>query len=164
MSTIGDLASTIYDNEIGYETGSSRASEVSLVSGWLLGHLGELNNYIYTCFSGENPTNLGLEEQAIITEMYLSNYNRKAHRTVLRGIDGTTASADWHVIREGDSMIQKSNKNQTAQSYHSAYKSAEERLGRLVYAYNLYGARPSQVAGTDAPISGSSTTLDGYYN
>jgi len=163
MSTVGNLAINIYDNEIGYESGSSRDSEISLISGWLLGHMGELNNHIYTCFSGESPTSFNLEEQAIMTEMYLSHYNRKAHRTVLRGIDGTTSAADWHVIREGDSMIQKSNKNLTAKSYMEAYRAAEEKLGRLVHSYNMYGSRPSQVVGEDAPITGGSN-LNDYYN
>ena len=80
MSTIGTLATTIYDNEIGFETGDARDVEISLVSGWLLGHLGELNTHIFTCFSGEDPTNLKLEEQNILSEMYLSNYYRKSQK------------------------------------------------------------------------------------
>ena len=164
MSKIGTLATTIYDNEIGFETGVDRQAEISLVSGWLLGHLGELNTLIFTCFSGESPEGFNLEEQSLMTQMYISDFSRKSHRRVLRGIDGSVSSADWQTIKEGDSTITKSNKNATAQNYHSAYLAAEEKLGQLVYAYNLYGAKPSQVAGKDAPISGSSTTnLDSYY-
>lgn len=166
MSKIGTLATTIYDNEIGFETGDARAVEISLVSGWLLGHLGELNTRIYTCLSGENPTDLNLEEQNILGEMYLSNYYRKSQRKVLRGIDGSASTADWQSIREGDSMITKSNRNATAQNYHQAYLASEEKLGKLVNAYNLYGAKPSQVAGKDAPITGQydSPGLNDYYN
>lgn len=164
MSTIGTLATNIYDNEIGFETGAARDVEISLVSGWLLGHLGELNTHIFTCFSGENPTDLKLEEQNILTEMYLCNYYRKSQRAVLRGIDGSAGSADWQTIREGDSMITKSNRNATAQNYHQAYLASAEKLKDLIYSYNLYGAKPSQVAGKDAPITGSSSeSLDNYY-
>jgi hypothetical protein len=108
-----------------------------------------------------------LEEQTILGEMYLSSYYRKKQRTVLRGIDGSVAgSADWQTIKEGDSMIAKSNRNATAQNYHQAHLASEEKLGKLVNAYNLYGANPSQVAGKDAPITGQydSPGLNDYYN
>lgn len=151
-TNLGNLALSIYDQELGFEDhGEHREREVGLISGWLEGHLGELNTLIYTQFSGSNPTGLNLEEQSILKELYVSEYNRKAQRNVLRGIDGSNGGSDFQVIREGDSMIQKSNKNVTARSYHDAYLSSQSRLKDLVYAYNLYGAKPNQVAGNDAP-------------
>jgi len=151
-TNLGSLALNIYDQELGFEDhGEHRVREVGLISGWLEGHLGELNNLIYTQFSGSNPSGLNLEEQAILREMYISQYNRKSHRTVLRGIDGTNGGSDFQVIKEGDSMIQKSNKTVIAKSYQEAYLASQERLKDLVYAYNLYGAKPNQVAGDDAP-------------
>ena len=164
-TTLGVLATKIYDEEIGFHTsGSARTTEIGLLANWLEGHLGELNNLIYTQFSGYDPEGFNLEEQAIIRELYLSEYNRKAHRRVLRGIDGSDGSPDFQVIREGDSMIQKSNKNVTAKSYREAYLDSQERVKTLVYAYNLYGAKPSQVSGGDAPASGQSPSVDAYYN
>jgi hypothetical protein len=160
---LGTLATKIYDEEIGFETGNARIAEVGLIANWLEGHLGELNNLIFTSFSGYNPSGFNLEEQSIIRELYLSEYNRKAHRRVLRGIDGTNGSPDFQVIREGDSMIQRSNKNVTAKSYREAYLDSQERVKDLVYAYNLYGAKPSQVYGADAPATGQNPSLDGYY-
>jgi len=82
----------------------------------------------------------------------------------LRGIDGSDGSPDFQVIREGDSMIQKSNKNVTAKSYREAYLDSQERVKNLVYAYNLYGAKPSQVYGADAPDTTQNTGINGYYN
>jgi hypothetical protein len=162
---LGTLATKIYDEEIGFHTsGSARITEIGLLANWLEGHLGELNNLIYTQFSGYDPEGFNLEEQAIIRELYLSEYNRKAHRRVLRGIDGSDGSPDFQVIREGDSMIQKSNKNVTAKSYREAYLDSQERVKTLVYAYNLYGARPNQVSGGDAPVSGESPSIDAYYS
>lgn len=164
-TNIGHLAVEIYDQEFGFEShGEARETEIGLISGWLEGHLGELNNLIYTQFSGNNPAGLNLEEQSILKEMYIGEYNRKAHRRVLRGIDGSDGSPDFQVIREGDSMIQKSNKNITAKSYQEAYISSQSKLKDLVYAYNLYGAKPNQVSGGDAPASGQSPSLDTYYN
>jgi len=162
---LGVLATKIYDEEIGFHTsGSARTTEIGLIANWLEGHLGELNNLIFTSFSGYNPEAFNLEEQSIIRELYLSEYNRKSHRRVLRGIDGSDGSPDFQVIREGDSMIQKSNKNVTAKSYREAYLDSQARVKDLVYAYNLYGAKPSQVYGADAPSTGQNPSLDGYYN
>ena len=162
---LGVLATKIYDEEIGFHTsGSARTTEIGLIANWLEGHLGELNNLIFTSFSGYSPESFNLEEQSIIRELYLSEYNRKAHRRVLRGIDGSDGSPDFQVIREGDSMIQKSNKNVTAKSYREAYLDSQERVKSLVYAYNLYGAKPSQVYGADAPDTTQNTGINGYYN
>jgi len=162
---LGVLATKIYDEEIGFLTsGPERITEIGLIANWLEGHLGELNNLIFTQFKGYDPEQFNIEEQAIIREMYLSEYNRKAHRRVLRGIDGSGGTEDFQMIREGDSMIQKSNKNITAKSYRDAYLDSQERIKVLVHAYNLYGAKPSQVAGADAPVSGQSPSVDSYYN
>lgn len=161
---LNQLASKIYDEEIGlYISGEKRNTEISLITDWIEGHLGELNNLIFTSFSGYNPENFNLEEQSIMRELYLSEYNRKAQRQVLRGIDGSNGAPDFQVIKEGDSMIQKSNKNVTAKSYREAYLDSQERVKRLVHAYNLYGAKPSQVYGNDAPATGESSNLNGYY-
>jgi hypothetical protein len=54
-------------------------------------------------------------------------------------------------------MIQKSNKNVTAKSYHDAYLASQGRMKELVYAYNLYGAKPNQVFGDDAPATGQAS-------
>jgi len=162
MSKIGELAVSIYDNEIGFETGSARSTQVSLISGWLLSRMGELNTVLYSSFSGDNPSNWNLEEQSIMTQMYLVDYNWKAQRRVLRGIDGSTEDADFEVIREGDSMIRKSNKNATAKAYRDAALDAKDQLSQLIYAYNLYQAKPNQVVGKDAPAS-TGSNLDGYY-
>lgn len=161
---LNQLATKIYDEEIGFEiSGEKRNTEINLITNWLEGHLGELNNLIFTSFSGYSPDRFNLEEQAILRELYLSEYNRKAQRQVLRGIDGSNGTPDFQVIKEGDSMIQKSNKNVTAKSYREAYLDSQERVKSLVYAYNLYGAKPSQVYGEDAPATGQNPNIDRYY-
>ena len=173
MTKIGDLATEIYDYEFGYETGDARITEISLVSGWLYGHLGELNTYIFTCFSGENPNKFDLEAQAILKEMYICEWYRKEHRNQLRGVGSsstteTSVSNDWEVIREGDSMIKRktSAKGETSKvvkNYQDAIDASTQRFKDLVYAYNLYGANPSQVVGKDSPIK-TDSDLDNYYD
>lgn len=164
-TNLGKLAVDIYDQEIGFhEHGESRNKEIGLISGWLEGHLGELNNLIYTSFSGQNPEAFNLEEQGILREMYLSEYNRKAHRRVLRGIDGSDGSPDFRMIKEGDSVIQRSDKNATAKNYQQAYEASRERVKELVASYNIYGAKPNQVVGKDSPATGRYPGVDGYYS
>lgn len=160
-TNLGKLAVSIYDQDIGEEAhGEARNKEIGLISGWLEGHLGELNNLIYTSFSGNNPEGLNLEEQSIMREMYISDYNRKAQRKVL---NGSANGSDFLVIKEGDSMIQKPNQNLIAKSFQDAYDSSQDRLKDLVYSYNLYGAKPNQVYGADATSTGQSPSLDSYY-
>ena len=60
---LGVVATKIYDEEIGFHvSGNARTIEIGLIANWLEGHLGELNNLIYTSFSGYNPENFNLEE------------------------------------------------------------------------------------------------------
>ena len=67
---LNQLATKIYDEEIGFEvSGEKRDTEVNLITNWLEGHLGELNNLIFTSFSGYNPEGFNLEEQAILREL-----------------------------------------------------------------------------------------------
>ena len=49
MSNIGDLANSIYINEF-----DSTGVTVDAISGWLENNIGQLNNVLYTSFSGEN--------------------------------------------------------------------------------------------------------------
>lgn len=152
QTNIGKLALNLYDQDLGFhDHGAQRDADIGLISGWLEGHLGELNTVIFTSFSGDNPDGLMLEEQTILREMYLSDYNRKAERNALRKIDGDGKTAGWIMIQEGDSVIKKPN-TPTPKYYHDAYLASEERLKNLIYAYNLYGAKPKQVAGKDSPI------------
>ena len=164
-TNLGELAVKIYDEEIGFfEQGTSgRLTEVKLVSGWLEGHLGELNNLIFTSFSGSDPESFLLEEQAILREMYVSEYNRKAERAALRRMDGEGDTINWASIQEGDSVIKRQidGSNPTPKFYHQAYLASQERMKDLIYAYNLYQAMPRQAVGEDSPESPSTTGIYG---
>tara|TARA_B100001094_G_scaffold196515_1_gene190510 strand:- start:10987 stop:11514 length:528 start_codon:yes stop_codon:yes gene_type:complete len=164
-TNLGELAVKIYDEEVGFfEQGTSgRLTEIKLVSGWLEGHLGELNNLIFSSFSGSNPENLLLEEQSILREMYLSEYNRKAERRALRRMDGEGDTINWASIQEGDSVIKRQidSSNPTPKFYHQAYLVSQERMKELIYAYNLYHAMPRQAVGKDSPESPETSGIYG---
>ena len=42
-----------------------------------------------------------------------------------------------------------------SKDFKSLAEAAKQRVEELVYAYNMYGSAPRQIAGNDAPISGS---------
>lgn len=123
---------------------------------------------------------LGAEEKAIFTQLYLKDYMNKQARNLLRNaaatanvastIDNsstenitTTAGGvtDWTELREGDTMIKRTiatstetarTQNSSAQIFQKSAAESNQLLKELVHAYNMYGARPIQVAGYDAPI------------
>jgi len=72
-------------------------------------------------------------------------YNKKS-RQVLRGVD---SSVDFISLREGDSMITRTNKNELAKTYRGLANDAKEELDKLVTSYSLYQSQPVQVAGED---------------
>lgn len=157
MSELGDLATSIWDNEFGDATGASqRTNEINSISGWLAGNIGLLNTLIYKSFSGDANGDVcpvgtfKLEEQDIYSQIYLKHFYEKKARNVLRGIDGSLNSdIDWIRLREGDSLIVRNNKTDVSKLYLTMAKDAAEELKDLVYYYNSYQAAPRQVAGND---------------
>lgn len=146
------LAEKIYDQEFAYEEGERRIVEIKFIRDWLEGNLGELNILIYTDFHGPDPEGLNLEEQAILRELYIVDYNRRAQRNALRFINGfKQEEIDWFVIKEGDSTIQRTthtHKEVASKNYRLAALDAQERMEHLVFNYNLYHSKPSQVYST----------------
>lgn len=146
------LAQKIYDQEFAYEEGERRIIEIKFIRDWLEGNLGELNILIYTDFHGPDPEGLNLEEQAILRELYIVDYNRRANRNALRFINGfKQEEIDWFVIKEGDSSIQRTthtHKEVASKNYRLAAKDAQQRVEHLVFNYNLYHSKPSQVYST----------------
>jgi len=157
--SVHDLADEIYGNEFEYDSGYA---QFYYISGWLANNVGMLNTKIYSQFSVEGanfvPTGtFQQEERAIYKQMYLYEFYTKKTRQVLRGID---SSVDFVTLREGDTMITRTNKNELAKTYRGLANDAREEMERLVTAYNIYQAAPVQVAGEDgSPIF----TGSGYF-
>lgn len=149
MSELGDLANSIYRVEF---DSSSDAANLSLISGWFVENVGLLNTLINTSFSGENP-GLGLEEQAIYKQLYLYNYYNKQARNVLRGITSTNTSDNIIMVADEGNKIQFTNKSEVAKTYKDIAKDSKQALDSLVAKYNIYAARPLQVAGIESAIN-----------
>ena len=146
--SVHDLADEIFANEFEYDSGYA---QFYFISGWLANNIGVLNNKIYTNFSVESgyftPTTTFLqEERAIYKQMYLQEFYTKKTRQVLRGID---SAVDFITLREGDTMITRTNKNELAKTYRALASDARAELEKLVTSYNIYQAAPVQVAGDD---------------
>lgn len=162
---ISTLASGIYRDE--FDEDSGFASLIS-ISGWLENHVGLLNTRIFTEFSGSGaidgdtyiqPTgDFRFEEADIYKQMYLVNFYTKKTRSVLRGIDN---SVDFVTLKEGDSYITRTNKNEIAKTYRGLAKDSEEKLVNLIYAYNDFNSQPVQVAGSDTFLTTGDSTY--YY-
>ena len=157
--SVHDLADEIFANEFEYDSGYA---QFYYISGWLANNVGLLNTKIYSQYSVQNsnfePTGLfQQEERAIYKQMYLYEFYTKKTRQVLRGVD---SSVDFVTLREGDTMITRTNKNELAKTYRSLANDAREEIERLVSSYNIYQAAPVQVAGEDgSPIF----TGSGYF-
>lgn len=148
LYSVHSLADEIFANEFEYETGYAR---FYFISGWLGNNIGLLNTKLYTNFGVEDalftPTgSFKHEERAIYKQMYLHEFYTKKTRQVLRGID---SAVDFVTLREGDTTITRTNKNELAKTYRSLANDAKEELERLVASYNIYQAAPVQVAGED---------------
>jgi hypothetical protein len=145
MSNIGDLANSIYINEF-----DSTGVTVDGISGWLENNIGQLNNVLYTSFSGENGnvSGLNLEEQNIYKQMYLYHYYTKQTRNTIRGIANDT-NGNIISVRDGDNAITFVNKNEVSKVYRSLAQDAYDGLQSSIASYNIYNASPRQVGGIE---------------
>ncbi len=141
MNIFGELATEIVNDEFDYLTGSDMSGQIVSASGWLSGNVGILNTLLHQSFSGENPE-IDEEAQAIFKLSYLSSYYRRKMQATLRGID---SSVDWITIREGDSSMTKTNKNEVAKSWRGMANDASAELQKLVDSYKIYDAAPVEV-------------------
>ena len=107
MSSVGEIATRIYDTEFDDETTQlKRSYRIEAISGWLDANIGQFNNLCYTSFG--TTGNFQLEEESILTQLYLHDYYKKQARSVLNM--SATGSTDWTRLSEGDTTIVRTNK------------------------------------------------------
>ena len=156
MPYVGEIATRIFDNEFGDVTGADRTNRIQGISGWLDSNVGQLNTLVYTSFA--SGTDFKLEEESLLTQLYLKDYYTRQSRVVLSL--SSTGSVDWTRLTEGDTTIVRTNRTDIARTYRNLAKDAAEEIKQLVYSYNSYQAMPRQTAGFDGGwISGNS----GYF-
>ena len=157
MNDFGKLASGIITYDFPNDTGSYNTG---YVSGWLETNLGELNGLTHEEFSGnstgaiEYASGSGLMpvEEKIFRTLYELHYYQKSARESLRSFT-YDSSVDWITIKEGDTTLQRQNKNSVAKTYRELEGIALERLDNLIFQYNSTKSSPLQVAGADGASS-----------
>jgi hypothetical protein len=149
MNVIESLSLSIFQTEFDGDTGIMPRS---YISGWLSENIGSLNTLLNTSYSGID-SNIDLEAQAIYKELYLANYYRKQSRNALRGIiDSSNGQSDVLSLRDGDSSVTFTNKNEVAKVYKSMADESQNRLNKLTHQYNIYQSKPLQVGGIEGQI------------
>jgi len=150
MNDLGTLAANIilfeFDNDL-------ETFPLSHVSGWLEANVGQLNGLTHEDFwiSGGNfqPTGLEEVEKAIFTKLYTINYYNRAAREALRSFTYASSGVDWILLKEGDTTIQRQNKNAVSRTFHEYARAEKQDLDQLLHQYNMSKSSALQVAGDD---------------
>ena len=162
MNDLEQLASGIVEFNFPNDTG---VYNMTFVSGWLETNIGELNGLTHEEFEINSTggivlagTESGLMpvEENIFTTLYELWYYQKSARESLRSFTYSD-SVDWVTIKEGDTTIQRQNKNSVAKTYRDLSVETSDRLNDLLYQYNYQKSSPIQVAGTDGTYTLSGT-------
>jgi hypothetical protein len=146
MSTLSGLATKIFQTEFDSETGNVPRS---YIEAWLDANLGLLNTRINTSYSGINAP-LDQESQAIYKEMYMASYYRKQSRNALKGLVGNTDGSDILSLKDGNSAVTFTNKNEVSKVYKSLAQESEEKIDTLAHQYNMYQSEPLQLGGIES--------------
>tara|TARA_R110000824_G_scaffold149738_1_gene320050 strand:+ start:10837 stop:11337 length:501 start_codon:yes stop_codon:yes gene_type:complete len=154
MYTLGNIATNIYSSEFDDEpTEPKKEAKIQAISGWLDANLGQFNNLCYSSF-GTGDSTFALEEESILTQLYLRDWYVRQARVILA--QGATGALDWSRLSEGDTTIVRTNRIDLSRTYRSLSKDSSEELTQLIYSYNSFQAQPRQTAGFDGGfVSGS---------
>jgi hypothetical protein len=145
MSTLSGLATKIFQTEFDSDTG---VVPRSYIEAWLGANLGLLNTRINTSYSGVSAP-LDQESQAIYKEMYMANYYRKQSRNALKGLVGNTDGSDILSLRDNNSSVTFTNKNEVSKVYKSLSDDCETKIDKLAHQYNMYQSEPLQLGGLE---------------
>jgi hypothetical protein len=148
MSVISDLALKTFQTEFDGDTG---VMYQAYIQAWMEENLGQLNTLLYTSYSGIDAE-LDLESQSIYRQMYLGHYYKKQARNALKGIIGSTNGSDILSLRDSNSAVTFTNKNEVAKVYKSMADECDKAVTKLVAQYNMYQAQPNQLGGIETTI------------
>ena len=149
MNPVGTLAEQI----VKYHFPDDEDAAVCFVSGWLDANIGKLNGYTHEEFSitgsGVFSPEIQPVEKAIFTLLYEIDYYDRKIRKVLRDSIATSGVGEWSMIREGDTIIQRTSKHLISREWKGYRDAANDQLKDLLAKYDIYKAVPVQVAGAD---------------
>jgi len=173
MNSLTDLVESTYS-----DLGEMSNYSVEYLSGWYLdnSNIGKLNNLIDSSFSGcVLKDSLGVvtggyitgdlngEEQGIFKKLFEYEYYNRQTKYALSGMAGANAN-DWITIKEGDSSIQRVNKNESVKTLRQLSRDARQDLEFMVMNYLKFNTSPEQVTGDDDIAGGFYGGFDHGYN
>jgi len=145
---ITDLATLIYNNLGAPSDVSISSIQTKLVSTGFLGRLNNSINTSYSIVSGDISPELGINEQSLYSQMYISEYYSRKINQIIGGTD-----ISWTSIGDGDSKITRSSQTEVAKVYKDLKKQADEEITRLTNAYRVNASEPSTVDYAPPPIN-----------
>lgn len=159
MANLFQVASGIFFYEFDADTSDTN---ISAISGWMEANLGELNNLIYTQFSGADAE-LSPEQANIYKHLYLGHFYKKKSRNAIKNVANGSGNAILSV-RDEDSSVTFVNSNEISKQFRQLSRDNFEELNKLVTAYNSYQAAPIQVGAKNMLNDILTLTGTGFYN
>lgn len=150
-------------NEIYSELGSPSELSIPPIAFWVRNNVGLLNNQLNQSFYIDGdleikrdvddfPTDMSEDEKVIFKRMYLVHF----YGVKIMGSLGAASTDTIVEISDGGTSVRRINKTEQSRIYQMAKTSEENELNKLINAYKLGKAEPSQVAGDD--------TVEGSYS
>lgn len=159
MANLFQIASGIFFYEF---DGDTSDTNISAISGWMEANIGELNNLIYSNFSGSD-VDLNPEQANIYKHLYLGHFYKKKSRNAIKNIVNGSAS-NVLSVRDEDSAVTFVNSNEISKQFRQLSKDNFEELNKLVTAYNSYQAAPLQAGAKTMLMDVLTLTGITYYN
>lgn len=162
LITINQLAQEIY-----IEMGQPEDISIPYISSWFRYNIGNLNNLIGECYSLDPSTkeitpSLTNDSKDIFKQLWYLKYYEGQLRKTLSGVAGYGVTADdWTEIREGDSVVKRTNKAEIVRGYREILRDTQALLDKLVRSYRSNNSLPHDVSGTDVI---ESAEYSPYYN
>jgi len=150
-------------NEIYIDSGSPSSTSVPAIAFWIRGKVGEINNLLFEDFSINDALEIvdgggeiSMQAVSIIKKLY-KIYD---YEVSIRSNMNALASDSILKVTDQGSSVEKVNRNEVSKTFVSLRNTEEESLQRLITAYRMRGAGPTQVVGDDTEIGDNS--IQGY--
>lgn len=138
MSVLSELGDEIFQTEFDSDSDIIAAEKITA---WLEANLGKLNILLESCYEGVDPS-WSEEEPDIYKMLFMKDFYTKKAAKALKGIDD---GVDFITVKEGDTVITKTNKNEVAKTYRGLAKDICDALDDAVFKYRQYNGQPVDI-------------------
>lgn len=160
--TTADIALEI-DNELGDENSYSQ----EFIEQWLKDNIGQLNNLTRNSISvadnGSFDPEITVDESVIFKTIFYIWWYDKQIRNLLNGITSSRSNSILS-LKDGDSEIKFTNRNEMAKVWRGMKNDQEKALMEMINRYNQNRSTPSAIYGDDTLTSDPYPTTSMVYN